>query len=96
MKIYTERIENGNFRNFKLFGKDCFACFLHGVNVSARENNVQVEPVYLPFISCEAHGGSAFIEISIGRPLAAVILFDRFPFINVCLLDNSIQLEDEE
>ena len=81
MRLYQDRILIDRFpylqsRKGRILNR------LAGINFSGREQ-VSVEPVYLPLVCFEKHGGVATVEINLHRPLWIVFLFSRWPYIHI-------------
>jgi hypothetical protein len=91
MKIFLDRVQIKNYKLYKS-KKGRVLNRLHGINITG--NDIQVEPVYLPLMSIEKEGGIILIEISLGKPLLLVVLYQRFPYIHFERI-NAIKLEDE-
>ena len=81
MRLYQDRILIDTFPDRRK-RKGALLDRLVGINFSGSEQ-VTVEPVYLPLICFEKHGGVATIEINWRKPLWVVFLFGRWPYINV-------------
>ena len=81
MRLYQDRILIDQFPYLKK-ARGRILNRLVGINFSGRER-VTVEPVYLPLIAVERHGGITTIEINGDRPLLVVFLFGFWPFVHI-------------
>ncbi len=92
MKIYHDRIEVGEVPNWnnkdgKILGR------LIGINISEKEQNFVVEPVYLPLINITDHGGIIAIQLSLKKPWLVIYLMQRRPFIYISRITEAIPEE---
>ncbi len=88
MRLYQDRILVDTFPAFKK-KKGCLANRLVGFNVSGREQ-VTVEPVYLPLLAVEKHGGVTTIMVSRNRPLFLLFVYERWPFIHFHKIEKEV------
>jgi hypothetical protein len=87
LRVFINKIEAGKIQskgNKRLIG----------VNVVSGDPQTQVEPVYLPLITCERIGGMTILELSLMKPLLLVVFMSQFPFIHI-EKPTGIHLEEE-
>ncbi len=81
MRLYQDRILIDTFPDRRK-RKGALLDRLVGINVSGRDR-LDLDPVYLPLVCIERHGGVVTIEINCHKPLLIVFLFGRWPYINI-------------
>ena len=81
MRLYQNRILIDTFPPRKK-RKGAFLNRLVGINFSGFDQ-VTVEPVFLPLLCIERHGGVTTIEINGNKPWLIIFLFGRWPYINI-------------
>ncbi len=81
MKIYLDQGEVGNLRAF-VRRRGEFLTFLHGINITRRNGQLEVSPLYQSLTRWEKHAGQVVIVVGYKLPLVFVILQARRPFVH--------------
>jgi hypothetical protein len=94
MDIYTDRVRIGSLKNVIWFKKGRFITRLVGVNITQKEEQINVEPVWVPLLAIDTDGDNTFITISTDKPKFLIVLFPRWPFVHAERTDV-ISLDEE-
>ena len=82
MKIYQNRVEIDNFPLFRKNKPGEWLTHLTGIHLSVQDN-VVVEPIYMPLVRFEKIGNVLLVSFATGRPLVDLWLSLRKPFIQI-------------
>ncbi len=82
MKIYFEQGEVGDLKQV-IRRRGELLTILHGINLSHRNGNLEIVPIYQPIVHWRKHTGQVVIVIGSQLPLVLVILQKRPPFVHV-------------
>jgi hypothetical protein len=95
MRVFINRVLKAAFPSFRQ-RKGAILNRLYGFNIATAGGVVSVEPIYNPLVLFEREGGIIRVTFSLGQPLATLLLFGVFPFINlVRFKELTLNLEDK-
>lgn len=95
MKIYVDRLPNGEYPKFKWKDGDRLFLVLDGINIHANKYLVEVEPVYIPVVRVERSEGMLAIHVRTDDQNFAALAFTRWaPYIQIIKTDTVLLEED--
>jgi hypothetical protein len=94
MDIYSDRVHIASMRNIRWYRAGHFMSRLVGINIVQKDDQVNVEPVYLPVIAVDREGNLTFVTLSWNKPKFLIVLLPYRPFVHIERTDV-INLEDE-
>lgn len=81
MKIYLDQGEIGDLKAV-VRRRGELLTFLHGINITRRNGNLEVSPLYQSLARWEKHMGQVVLVFGFRHPLVLVILQARRPFVH--------------